>query len=123
MTPEGRVKNNIKAELLRRNVVPFSDVVAGRATSYDGFYYMPVAGPFAVHGVHDFVGCWLGVFWSLETKAPDNSEDATPHQEKFREASHAAGGVSLVGVRDASVIDTLERMVKERQCQRAAPRN
>lgn len=113
-TPEGRVKDAIKKELRGYGVVPFSDVVSGKATEYAGFYYMPVAGPFAVHGVHDFVGCWNGIFWSLETKAPDNSQDATTHQRKFLEASTATGGVSFVGVRDASVVSALATIIHDR---------
>lgn len=112
-TPEGRVKAAIKKALTARGVVPFADIVAGRAApGYTGFFYMPVAGPFSVHGVHDFVGCWHGVFFSLETKAPDEPKDATPLQEKFRRAVTDTGGVSYTGVRDVSVIDALHREVQ-----------
>ena len=114
MTPEGRVKNEVKKALAGYGVVPFSDVVSGKAVEYDGFYYMPVAGPFAVHGVHDFVGCWHGIFWSLETKAPDNPEDATKHQEKFHEAVTGSGGIAFTGVRDASAVSALATIIHDR---------
>lgn len=110
-TPESKVKDAIKKALMAEGVVPFSDIVAGRAKGHTGFFYMPVAGPFAVHGVHDFVGCWHGVFFSLETKAPNNPEDATELQQKFKQAVSDAGGVSFVGVRDVSVIAELRKHV------------
>lgn len=110
-TPEGKVKKAVKKALLAHGVVPFSDVISGAATSYEGFYYMPVAGPFAVHGVHDFVGCWRGVFFSLETKAPDNRVDATIHQESFRQAVSTTGGLAYVGVRSAAAVDDLRSKV------------
>lgn len=114
-TPEVVVKDQVKAALSARRVVPFSDILSGRAKAgeYDGFYYMPVAGRFAVLGVHDFVGCLRGHFFSIETKAPDNPDDATAHQEKFQEASTATGGISFTGARDASVVDALFARVEE----------
>lgn len=113
-TPEGAVKTQIKKALHAAGVVPFMDAATSKAPVYEGVYYMPVAGPFSVHGVHDFVGCWRGVFWSLETKAPDNPEDATFHQEQFRVAITGSGGVSLTGVRSAAAVADLKRLVYER---------
>lgn len=114
-TPESKVKVAVKAALIKAGVYPFSDFVAGRAPEdAEGVFYMPVAGPFAVHGVHDFVGCWHGVFFSLETKAPDNPEDATPHQEHFRCAVDRTKGVAFTGVRDASVVERLRYLVYQR---------
>lgn len=110
-TPESAVKAAIKKALIARGVASLSDIVAERVANYAGFFYMPVAGPFAVHGVHDFVGCWHGVFFSLETKAPREREDATALQAAFHRAVTSSGGVSFVGVRDVSVIDALERAV------------
>lgn len=110
-TPEGKVKDAVKKALIAEGVVPFADFASGRAKDAVGFFYMPVAGPFSVHGVHDFVGCWHGVFFSLETKAPDGKEDATPLQRSFYEAVTRTGGVSFVGVRGPEVIDVLKRRV------------
>lgn len=101
-TPEGKVKDDVKAALKAAGVYPFTDIAIGKVprANVDGTYYMPVAGPYSIHGVHDFVGCWHGTFWSIETKAPDNPEDETIHQGYFREAVTAAGGIALTGVRD-----------------------
>lgn len=113
-TPEGTVKAAVRKALQANKVVPFMDAATGKAPAYDGVYYMPVAGPFSVHGVHDFVGVWFGVFWSIETKAPDNPEDATYHQECFRSAVTGSGGISLTGVRSAAAVDKLRELVLAR---------
>lgn len=113
-TPEGRVKAAVQRELQANGIHPFVDIASGRvsATAARGFYYMPVAGPYSVLGIHDFVGCLEGVFWSIETKAPDEPEDATVHQERFHLAVRGTGGISYVGVRDASVVAHLIQQVE-----------
>jgi hypothetical protein len=111
-TPEGRVKDQVKKALAIYHVYPFTEVAAKKHARVDGVYYMPVAGPFAVHGVHDFVGCWGGKFFSLETKAPNEPVDETIHQGKFRVAVTAAGGIALTGVRDGAVaVDRLYSLI------------
>lgn len=114
MTPEGRVKKDVKSLLAELGVHPFVDVAQGKFPAAVGTYYMPVAGPMSVHGVHDFVGCYHGLFWSIETKAPENKEDATVHQEMFRLAVSSCGGFSAVGVRSASDAAALFRLMDER---------
>jgi hypothetical protein len=113
-TPEAKVKATVKAALVRHGVYPLTDYAAGRVgDNAVGMFWMPVQGPFAVHGVHDFVGVWHGVFFSLETKAPGNSKDATPMQEIFRKAATQCGGISFVGVRDARAVDRVRELVLE----------
>ncbi len=108
-TPEGKVKAAVKEALVAEGLVPYSDWLAGRAAeNFDGFFFMPVAGPYSIHGIHDFIGCWRGRFFTIETKAPNNPEDATPHQEKFQEVTTLCGGLSYIGVRDASVVQRLK---------------
>jgi hypothetical protein len=64
--------------------------------------------------VHDFVGCWLGLFFSIETKSPDNPKDETPHQGLFREAFCRVGGVALTGVRDGqAAVDFIKLQVEK----------
>lgn len=115
MTPEGRVKTSVKDALRAAGLALFADLVSGRTAYEDveGFFYMPVAGPYSVLGIHDFVGCWRGVFFSIETKAPLAKEDATPHQTAFHKAANVSGGVSLIGVRDAAAVDELRKRVME----------
>lgn len=109
MTPEGKVKKAVQKALAAHNIHSFTDIAAERVAGYAGFYYMPVAGPFSVHGVHDFVGCYQGMFFSIETKAPEAADDATVHQERFQRAVIGSGGVSYTGVRDDSVVAQLLR--------------
>jgi hypothetical protein len=113
MTPEGRVKEQVKKRLHAHNVLPFTKAAA-RGVEPAGIYWMAVQGPFAVHGVHDFTGCWHGVFWSIETKAPENPEDETAAQGDFRVAVTKAGGIALTGVRDAAAVDHLYQLISER---------
>ncbi len=113
MTPEGKVKQTVQRALAAEQVLPFS-VVQTTTREYEGFYYMPVAGRFSVLGIHDFVGCWKGVFFSLETKAPDATEDETHHQGMFRVAVTNSGGIALTGVRDgAAAVAKLKELVEE----------
>lgn len=101
-TPEARIKDDVKKALAAAGIHPFTDIGTGKVPSANGTYYMPVAGPYSVHGVHDFVGCWLGRFFSIETKAPNNPDDETVHQGYFRVAVTNTGGIALTGVRDGA---------------------
>lgn len=114
MTPEGRVKNAVKKRLAEHGVYPFEVVAAGMHPDAAGSFYMPVAGPFSVHGVHDFVICWKGVFCTLETKAPDEPSDETVHQGRFRTAINSTGGIALTGVRSADAVDHLASLIDRR---------
>lgn len=119
-TPEGRVKAAVKKRLTEYGLVHLTKVDDSGAGNMEGFFFMPVAGPYSVHGIHDFVGCWQGVFFSIETKAPDNPEDHTPAQLRFKTAVNGSGGLAFTGVRDASVVDELARMVRDGEQGRAA---
>lgn len=91
------------------------EIATGKAEGAVGTYYMPVAGPFSVHGVHDFVGCWGGVFFSIETKAPSNPDDETTNQGYFRTAITKCGGIAITGVRSASpALDVIQDFVTAR---------
>jgi hypothetical protein len=111
-TPEGLVKKAVKERLTEYGLVHLTKV-DDKAESIDGFFFMPVAGPYSVHGIHDFVGCWHGMFFSIETKAPDNPEDHTAAQERFHTAVNKCGGISFTGVRDASAVDKLAEWINE----------
>lgn len=111
-TPEGEVKKAVKKRLADYGLVHLTRVDNEGKESIEGFFFMPVAGPYSVHGIHDFVGCWRGTFFSIETKAPDNPEDHTPAQHRFSVAVSRSGGIAYTGVRDASVVDELAKRVK-----------
>ena len=65
MTPEGRVKDQVKKLLATYGIQPASK--AGTFESASGWYYMPVQSGYGVR-VLDFIGHYLGIFWSIETK-------------------------------------------------------
>lgn len=109
MTPEGKVKAAVQAALAQHHVYPY--IHADRHTRVDGVYFMPVPGVMSVPGVHDFVGVWFGVGWTIETKAPGNPSDATAQQEDFQIAWTRGGGISMTGVRSASAVDDLAAAV------------
>lgn len=112
---EKHVKAAVRKRLESHGVLPFNTIADMKDVSeVRGTYWMPVQGAYAVHGVHDFFGVWDGVPFSLETKAPDNKVDATEPQRAFQFAITVAGGISLVGVRDADVVDRLHELIIER---------
>lgn len=113
-TPEGRIKDAVKKRLEHYGVLPFIKA-ADASGEVNGTYWMPVQGQFAVHGVHDFCGVWHGLFWSIETKAPNNPVDATEPQRAFAMAVTKAGGISFIGVRDACAVDALYHLIQERK--------
>jgi len=53
MTPEGKVKQEVKKVL----------------AEYNCWYYMPVQTGYGVSGIPDFVGCCNGKFFAVECKA------------------------------------------------------
>lgn len=112
-TPEGVVKDAVKKRLEHYGVVPFMKVSENGPTP-TGFYWMPVQGAFSVHGPHDFIINWAGVFCTIETKAPNNREDATPNQRQFGIAVNRCGGIAMIGVRDAGAVDTMAQMIQDR---------
>lgn len=78
LTPEGRVKANIKKIL--------KDAGA--------YYYMPVSGGMGKHGVPDFLVCYRGKFIGIEAKAGRGTTTALQDRELAEIVQ--AGGVSLI---------------------------
>jgi hypothetical protein len=91
MTPEGRVKTDIKRWLALHGVF-----LAGAAEYYAeapnilGWYYMPVQNGMGTTGISDFVCCIRGRFVSIEAKAP--GKHASPAQQDRGNEIIAAGG-------------------------------
>lgn len=112
-TPEGKVKAAVKKRLEHYGLHAVTKAPDQPGT-IEGFFFMPHAGPGSVWGIHDFIICWRGIFCTIETKAPNNPQDATEPQYAFQTATTKAGGISLVGVRDASAVDRLYELVKEK---------
>lgn len=53
--PEHRVKHSVRKLL---------------DTTQHCYYFMPMSGGFSAAGIPDFVGCHMGRFFAIETKAP-----------------------------------------------------
>lgn len=75
-TPEGRVKRRVK-QLLKQ---------------YGVWYFMPVPCGYGTAGIPDFVCCYRGLFFGIETKAPGRKSAVTPRQKQCHEAIRKAGG-------------------------------
>jgi hypothetical protein len=80
-TPEGKVKSDIKRVL---NSLP------------DCWHFSPMMIGYGRKGIPDIIGCYRGMFFAIEVKAPGKIDNTTPWQERELAAIHAAGGVDLV---------------------------
>jgi hypothetical protein len=88
MTPEARVKEKVKKLLKARGA----------------WFYMPVQNGMGKVGIPDFIGTYKGLFFAIETKAPNKtptSEEqrwnkATPNQQMRIEEIREAGGMAIV---------------------------
>lgn len=92
MTPEGKVKRDIEKWLAARGFWK-----AGRARPegpVHGWYYMPVSNGLGVHGIPDFVCCWLGKFMVIEAKAPGGKPTENQKQRMFE--IEEADGITIV---------------------------
>lgn len=93
MTPEGKVKNDVKKWLTSIGVW-----FAGKPapTVVTGWMYMPVSNGMGVSGIPDFCGIFMGKPLFIETKAPGKASETTENQKMRHREIHAAGGVVLV---------------------------
>ena len=80
-TPEGNVKAAVKGYL---------------RTLPDCWWFMPAAHGYGVNGIPDFVGCYKGVFFAIETKAPGKLSRLTPLQRQQIAAINKAHGYAIV---------------------------
>lgn len=81
MTPEGRIKEVVKAFLKARKVRTLAHPIAGAV----GFYRMHVPSGYGEPAL-DFEGGYKGRFWAVETKANGNTPSAI---QKLIGAMHA----------------------------------
>lgn len=90
MTPEGRVKDKVKAFLKARGVASLKDELPGAV----GYYHMYVPHGYGEPAL-DFTGCYKGRFWALETKANGNVPSAI--QKRIMKMHQDALGFSIWG--------------------------
>ena len=96
MTPEGKVKANLKRRL--------------RAAFKDAYVFMPVQNGMGAPGL-DFYCCIHGMFVAIETKAP--GKELTERQDITRQQILAAGGLVFKVSCDAEAeraITTIKRI-------------
>lgn len=79
-TPEGRVKDKVRARL----------------KEYGVWFFCPVSNGMGAHGVPDFICCHEGRFLAIETKAPGKRANTTELQDRQIMAIHKAGGSAVV---------------------------
>jgi len=80
LTPEGRVKDQIKKLLKARDI----------------WYYMPVQNGMGVVGIPDFICCWDGLFLAIEAKAPGKRHTLTMNQKRRIDEILQAEGLALI---------------------------
>jgi hypothetical protein len=94
-TPEGRVKDVIKAYL---RSLP------------NCWFFMPAAHGYGVNGIPDIVGCYKGVFFAIEVKAPGKINQTTPLQRMQINEINQAHGWACVADDLAVVHDMFDRI-------------
>lgn len=87
--PEGRVKQAVKKHLKDRGV----------------WFYMPVQNGMGRVGIPDFICCFEGKFYAIETKAPGKRGNTTPNQDNELMGIRCAGGLAIV-------VDDVEQLAK-----------
>jgi hypothetical protein len=92
MTPEGKVKAKVKAVL----------------KSYGAYWHCPVQNGMGSPSL-DFVGCYYGLFYAIETKA--GNKRPTPRQEMTIEDMVEAGGKVFV-INEVTGTEELEAWLK-----------
>jgi hypothetical protein len=104
-TPEGKVKEMIKARL--ESVGCLSSGQAVKVThEHSGWFYMPVSNGMGVHGIPDFIGHYRGQFFAVEAKAPGGKP--TPLQVIQLHAIDRTGGIWGVVDGEISLDDFME---------------
>ena len=89
-TPEGRVKDKVRARL----------------REYGVWFFCPVSNGMGAHGIPDFICCHDGRFLAIETKAPGKRSNTTELQDRQIIAIHKAGGAAVV-IDDVRQLDNI----------------
>jgi hypothetical protein len=107
------------AEQIRRNMMAMTpekkvkERVAKQLRKIDAYFFYPATGGYGRSGVPDIVGCYKGMFFSIECKAGKNTP--TPLQRHELHRIRLAEGLALVVNEENmdSVADVLELPWKE----------
>ena len=98
MTPEGKVKEEIKKVLKKTGI----------------WYYMPVQNGMGVVGIPDFMCCADGKFIGVEAKAPGKIDNLTPNQKRIRDQIQESAGW-YIAVDDAEHFKAVLAMIMKRR--------
>jgi Holliday junction resolvase len=90
MTPEARVKAQVKKLLESKGV----------------YFFMPVSNGMGRHGIPDVIACWDGKFLGVEVKAPGKRANTSALQDREINAIRLAKGLAIV-VDDVSQLEEL----------------
>jgi hypothetical protein len=104
LTPEGKVKEEIKQVLEAAKITAASGTSAGM-----GWYFMPVPTGYGVRGIPDFIGHYQGAFFAIEAKVPNGKPK--PWQDRQLKLIKDGGGFSIVATCGMDVTVMLEAMV------------
>lgn len=94
MTPEGRVKERVKRVLQK----------------FKAYYHMPVQNGLGAPSL-DFIGCFYGLYFAVETKAPGGKP--TPRQENTIAEIERAGGKVFVIDGDTGALEDWMKEVQD----------
>lgn len=112
MTPEGKVKKDIRRELISWGLIPAG--IGEVPESAAGWFYMPVSNGMGVMGIPDFIGCIgpFAKFFSIEAKAPKNGVVSETQKDRHKEIKSARGIVLVArGTDDIQALKELLRGV------------
>lgn len=114
MTKEGIIKKKVKELLEKYDIYPASKVpeILHVGQEISGWFFMPVSLGMGTHGIPDFIGCYKGYFFAVETKS-DISKRPTKLQQISLDAINSCGGIAFV-VRDQMELDLFEVNVLQR---------
>ena len=88
MTPEGKVKKQVREYLRKKGI----------------WFYQPVQNGMGQVGIPDFICCYKGQFIAIETKAPGKIANVTANQQRVIDEIREHGGLAMV----VDSIDSLE---------------
>lgn len=97
MTPEAKVKAEVKKVLIE----------------YGCWYFMPSMNGYGRAGIPDFIGCYKGLFFAIEAKAPMGR--MTEHQKREMDAIWKADGYAVIARSGDDAREFLCALNKERE--------
>ena len=96
MTPEAKVKSDVQRYLHEKGFIRAGSAPKSWPDPVQGWYFMPSQNGRGVTGIPDFVGCYKGRFFSVETKAPGKRNNTNANQDQRIKEIQRADGVALV---------------------------